>query len=114
MPGYSDAPDVASVIRSIMTLSYSDDDLKRISDACHEAHKTLRKASAAETLANVKVGDTVRIGEGVSPKYLRGEKATVKAVRGTKLVIRINGQPEFGRFGGDVRIPAELVTKVDA
>jgi hypothetical protein len=85
-----------------------DSDLDLIETACRQRRKLLRGATAAVTMATVKVGDTICI-KSISPKYLVGVTAKVTRKRQTKLEIEFDESHGRYRAGSTVVIPASCV-----
>lgn len=88
-----------------------DGDLDLIETACRQRRKLIRSATAAVTMAAVKVGDTVRIKE-ISPKYMVGMSAEVMRKRQTKLEIKLNESRRRYRAGQFVVVPSSCVEVV--
>lgn len=92
-------------------------DLDQVIKAVKDRHKVLLTIQASTTLSTVRVGDRVEL-TGLSPKYLNGCKAEVKAI-GTEISIVLeNGwfeQRAREKFAGRViRVKPQCVKVIDA
>ena len=85
-----------------------DGDLDLLETACRQRRKLLRGATAAVTMATIKIGDTVRIKD-ISPKYLIGATAKVTGKRQTKLEIQFEKSHRRYRAGIAIVIPSSCV-----
>lgn len=85
-----------------------DDDLNTINTAIRERQKLL----ATRALRTMREGDRVRFNDRTNPTYLRGLEATVVKVNKTTAVV--TPDENRGRFGGQIRVPANLLEMVDA
>jgi len=81
-----------------------DDHLTALADAVHARHHLLHTVRSATALAELCVGDHVRINHTISPQYLRGLHGTIVDLddqRATVCLIR-----PVGRFPtGEIRCP---------
>lgn len=68
--------------------------------------KTRKKSIALAQLASLREGSRVRL-QNVRPKYLDGELATVKEVRGDQVAVRMDRQ--LGRFSQDLVASASQI-----
>jgi len=80
---------------------------------CKQRQKMLRAAATVMNLSTLNVGDVVVIN-GISPKYLNGETATVVNLHGSKpgsVQVRLN-KTRVGKFNdiSPIGIPASCLT----
>ena len=85
-----------------------DDELQRIRSVVSERAELLHKERTMALMAELTVGDRVRIGQMVTPKYLCGALATVTGWSGRMVVVKLD-RP-VGRFeDGTVRCPPDAL-----
>ena len=78
------------------------------------------KIRSATTIADLSVGNKVKINERCGTRYLRGETGVVVGIRRTKLVVHFdNPTGRFARknadgtiYSSDVVVPIEIVDKI--
>jgi hypothetical protein len=81
-----------------------DSELGVLSAVITQRARLLATAQAVTTLANLRVGDRVRINHHAKPNYLHGQPATVTGWAGQNIAIQLD-QP-VGRFTtGQLRCP---------
>jgi hypothetical protein len=88
-----------------------DDHLSALADAIEAREQLLHTVRSASVLANLCVGDRVRIRSHVSPRYLAGLLGTVVAIDHRAATVRLPAP--IGRFDtGRVRCPALALEKL--
>lgn len=88
-----------------------DASLDALYTAVVERRKLVHRAKSAVTLAEIKVGDKVRLKD-IRPKYMIGEVCVVTGKKQTKLVVKLAAP--VGRFSGlgELTVPASCVELV--
>jgi hypothetical protein len=77
-----------------------------------EVVKQRRQAKAFELAATLRVGDKVRLGGNISPKYLIGLEGVVAGPpSGQRIAVTLG--PEAGRYAGTARTPISCVEKIE-
>jgi hypothetical protein len=72
----------------------------------------IRTRKEMQTLARkscLSVGDTIKISETASPKYIRGQKATIVKINRERVVI--NFDQKHGRFHRNVTCPVSIIAQ---
>jgi hypothetical protein len=90
----------------------SEAEVRSVFALCQQRTKSLRAAASAMNLSTLKKGDTVVLN-GISPKYLNGEKATVVNVQGRKAGrVSVQLDHTVGRFSSlfPIEVPASTLT----
>jgi hypothetical protein len=88
-----------------------DDHLVAIGDAVHARRHLLDTVRSATALAELCVGDIVRINHTVSPHYLHGVHGTVVDIEDRTATVQL--QRPMGRFrSGQIRCPALALDKL--
>jgi hypothetical protein len=88
-----------------------DDHLVAIGDAVHARRHLLLTVRSATALAELCVGDSVRINHTVSPRYLHGLHGTIVEIDDRVATVRL--QRPVGRFrSGQIRCPALALDKL--
>ena len=81
-----------------------DHSLHALGDAVHARLALLQTVKAAGALAQLNVGDVVRLNDRVRPRYLHGAQGRVVAVHERDAAICL--ERPIGRFGaGEIRCP---------
>jgi hypothetical protein len=70
----------------------------------------LRQKDKAPKIWEFKVGDAVKYGNNVRPKYLAGVKGKIVEIRRTKVTVGL--EKPVGRFGTRIVTPINLIEKV--
>jgi hypothetical protein len=91
-----------------------DNDIEAINRALNARVKAIRDLRAAEVVATLKVGDTVRFNHTIRPSYLQGLEATVVRFDRAKIVVEITDKKVASRYAGAIRCPAGVLDKVEA
>lgn len=98
----------ADALISAIASGEFDGELARIRAVVIERAELLRKERTMAFVAELGIGDRVRIDQMVTPKYLRGALGTVTGWAGQKVVVRLD-RP-IGRFEtGEVRCPPDAL-----
>ena len=85
--------------------------LTAIADAVHARRYLLHTVRSATALAELCIGDVVRINHTVSPQYLHGAYATIVAIDDRTAIVQL--ERPVGRFrSGQVRCPALALDRV--
>ena|ERR1700730_3659336 len=88
-----------------------DDHLTALADAVHARRHLLNTVRSATALAQLCVGDVVRINHTVSPRYLHGAHGTVIEVDDRTATVQL--QRPVGRFrSGQIRCPALALDRI--
>jgi hypothetical protein len=88
-----------------------DSHLTAIADAVDARRYLLHTVRSATALAELCIGDVVRINHTVSPQYLHGAYATIVAVDDRSATVQL--ERPVGRFrSGQVRCPALALDRV--
>lgn len=88
-----------------------DDHLTALGDAVHARHHLVHTVRAATALAQLCVGDQVRINHTISPRYLHGRQGRVVAVDDERATVCLH-RP-VGRFHtGEIRCPPLTLDKL--
>ena len=88
-----------------------DSHLTAIADAVDARRYLLHTVRSATALAELCIGDVVRINHTASPQYLHGAYATVVAIDDRTATVQL--ERPVGRFrGGQVRCPALALDRV--
>jgi hypothetical protein len=88
-----------------------DDHLTALADAVHARHHLLHTVRTATALAQLCVGDDVRINHTISPRYLHGLRGTVIDIDDERATVCLH-RP-VGRFhSGEVRCPPLTLDKL--
>lgn len=88
-----------------------DDHLTTLGDAVHARHHLVHTVRAATALAQLCVGDQVRINHTISPRYLHGLQGRVAAVDDERATVCLH-RP-VGRFHtGEIRCPPLTLDKL--
>ncbi len=88
-----------------------DSHLTAIADAVHARRHLLHTVRSATALAELCIGDVVRINDTVSPQYLHGAHATIVAIDDRTATVQL--QRPVGRFrSGQIRCPALALDRV--
>lgn len=91
-----------NIIADIITGRY-DDQIDAIAEAARSRRNALRTAQAH----TLKEGDVVVLS-GLSPKYINGKKATVVAVKRTR--VTVSPVEPVGKFRGLCDVPLTCIT----
>ena len=85
--------------------------LTAIADAVHARRHLLHTVRSATALAELCIGEVVRINDTVSPQYLHGAYATVVEIDDRTATVQL--QRPVGRFrSGQIRCPALALDRV--
>jgi hypothetical protein len=103
-------PDHISLASAIMT-GELDDQLDRIIETIQLRRKTIRETRKAINSMSATVGQKVKLADNLRPKYLAGVSGTITKLEGNTLLVEL--PYAMGRYGKNVRVPADLVTFVD-
>jgi hypothetical protein len=88
-----------------------DSHLTAIADAVNARRHLLHTVRSASALAELCIGDVVRINHTVSPQYLHGAYATVVAIDDRTATVQL--RRPVGRFrSGQIRCPALALDRV--
>jgi hypothetical protein len=88
-----------------------DSHLIAIADAVNARRHLLHTVRSATALAELCIGDVVRINHSVSPQYLHGAYATIVAIDDRTAIVQL--ERPVGRFrSGQVRCPALALDRV--
>ena len=88
-----------------------DEHLHALAAAVEARRSLLHTVRSVEALANLCVGDPVRIGDQVSPRYLIGMRGTIVGLDGETATVRL--ERPVGRFtNGRVRCPPLALEKL--
>jgi hypothetical protein len=88
-----------------------DHHLTALADAVHARRHLLNTVRSATALAELCVGDVVRINHTVSPRYLHGAHGTIVEVDDRTATVQL--QRPVGRFrSGQVRCPALALDRI--
>jgi len=88
-----------------------DEHLTAIADAVHARHHLLHTVRSATALAELCVGDDVRISDAISPRYLHGLRGTVIDLDDGRATVCLH-RP-VGRFHtGEIRCPPLALEKL--
>jgi hypothetical protein len=88
-----------------------DDHLVALSDAVHARHHLLHTVRSATALAQLCVGDDVRINHNISPRYLHGLHGTIVEIDEQRATVCLH-RP-VGRFhSGEIRCPPLTLDKL--
>ena len=88
-----------------------DHHLTAIADAVHARRHLLHRVRSATALAELCIGDVVRINDTVGPRYLHGAYATVVEIDDRTATVQL--QRPVGRFhSGQIRCPALALDRV--
>jgi len=88
-----------------------DPHLRAIAEAVHARSTLLRTVKSAKALAQLTVGDRVRINDQATPRYLRGVQGNVTALDDRTATICVH-RP-VGRFtSGEIRCPPLLLDRL--
>jgi hypothetical protein len=107
----SGGPDPERSLLDAIAAGELDSHLTAIADAVHARQHLLHTVRSARALAELCVGDIVRINHTVSPQYLHGAYATIVAIDDRTATVRL--QRPIGRFrSGQIRCPALALDRV--
>ena len=110
LPG-AGAPEPERSLLDAIAAGELDSHLTAIADAVQARQHLLHTVRAATALAELCVGDVVRINHTVSPQYLRGAYATIVAIDARTATVQL--QRPIGRFrSGQIRCPALALDRV--
>jgi hypothetical protein len=88
-----------------------DDHLTALADAVHARRHLLNTVRSATALAQLCVGDVVRINHTVSPRYLHGAHGTIVEVDDRTATVQL--QRPVGRFrSGQIRCSALALDRI--
>ncbi len=113
-------PDLVQAVVEAIARGELDSELGVLSAVITQRARLLTTAQAVTTLANLRVGDRVRINHHAKPNYLHGQPGTVTGWAGQNVIVQLD-QP-VGRFTtGQLRcpplilepLPPEIVTADD-
>ncbi|HWF49347.1 MAG TPA: hypothetical protein VG294_01785 [Solirubrobacteraceae bacterium] len=89
-----------------------DEHLAALADAVHARRELLHTVRAATALAELCVGDPVRINRHIRPRYLSGEHGQITELDDHWVTVRL--RRPIGRFrSGEIRCPPLALTKLD-
>jgi hypothetical protein len=89
-----------------------DEHLVALADAIHARRELLHTVRSAAAIAELTIGDPVRLTGEVRPRYLRGELGMVVARDDYTVTVRL--LRAVGRFRtGEIRCPPLLLEKLD-
>jgi hypothetical protein len=105
--------DGGPVAQMILEGNY-DEDLEVIQRALAARHRIVQQQRAAETAAQLRTGDRIRVVGRIKPKYLIGCEGTVKRIAGDKAFVDATGEFGWGRYGrsADLGVPLSCVEKI--
>jgi hypothetical protein len=104
-------PDPERSLLDAIAAGELDSHLTSIADAVHARQHLLHTVRSATALAELCVGDVVRINRTVSPQYLNGAYATIVAIDDRTATVRL--QRPIGRFrSGQIRCSALALDRV--
>ena len=107
----SSAPKPERFLLDAIAAGDLDSHLTAIADAVHARRHLLHTVRSATALAELCVGDVVRINHTVSPQYLHGAYATIIAIDDRTATVQL--QRPIGRFrSGQIRCPALALDRV--
>lgn len=90
-----------------------DDHLTALADAVHARHRLVQTVRSATALAQLCVGDHVRINHTISPRYLHGHQGTIVDVDDERATVCLH-RP-VGRFhSGEIRCPPLTLDKLSS
>jgi hypothetical protein len=97
-------PDLVQAVVEAIARGELDSELGVLSAVITQRARLLTTAQAVTTLANLRVGDRVRINHHAKPNYLHGQPGTVTGWAGQNVIVQLD-QP-VGRFTtGQLRCP---------
>jgi hypothetical protein len=97
-------PDLVQAVVEVIARGELDSELGVLSAVITQRARLLATAQAVTTLANLRVGDRVRINHHAKPNYLHGQPGTVTGWAGQNIAVQLD-QP-VGRFTtGQLRCP---------
>ncbi len=97
-------PDLVQAVVEAIARGELDSELGVLSAVITQRARLLTTAQAVTTLANLRVGDRVRINHHAKPNYLHGQPGTVTGWAGQNVIVQLD-QP-VGRFtSGELRCP---------
>ena len=89
-----------------------DEHLVALADAVHARRVLLHTVGSANALAELCIGDPVRINDNVRPAYLHGEHGVIIDLHDRAVTVRL--RRPVGRFrSGEVRCPPLALDKLD-
>jgi hypothetical protein len=89
-----------------------DEHLAALADAVHARRELLHTVRAATALAELCIGDAVRINRHIRPRYLSGEHGEITELDDHWVTVRL--LRPIGRFrSGEIRCPPLALTKLD-
>ena len=104
------APDAERSLLDAIAEGELDDDLGAIAAAVDARRRLLQAIDSSHMLATLCVGDRVRIGQRVSPRYLAGLDGTIIELDDRAATVRLDFP--VGRFeSGRVRCPPLVLEK---
>jgi hypothetical protein len=104
------SPDTERSLLDAIAEGELDDHLGAIAAAVDARRRLLHTIDASHRLAMLCVGDRVRIGQRVSPRYLAGVDGTIVELDDRAATVRLDFS--VGRFeGGRVRCPPQVLEK---
>jgi len=107
----SSAPEPERSLLDAIAAGELDSHLTAIADAVHARRYLLHTVRSATALAELCIGDVVRINHTVSPQYLHGAYATIVAMDDRTATVQL--QRPVGRFrSGQIRCPALALDRV--
>ena len=107
----SSAPEPERSLLDAIAAGELDHHLTAIADAVHARRHLLHTVRSATALAELCIGDVVRINDTVSPQYLHGAYATIVEIDDRTATVQL--QRPVGRFrSGQIRCPALSLDRV--
>jgi hypothetical protein len=107
----SSTPDPERSLLDAIAAGELDDHLTAIADAVHARQHLLHTVRSATALAELCVGDIVRINHTVSPRYLHGAHGTVIEIDDRTATVQL--ERPMGRFrSGQIRCPALALDRI--
>ena len=100
----------ASIIAAIQ-MGELDDHLREINSFAIARQRVIRNQENASALAELKVGDEVKVGD-IRPKYMVGMVGIVTDLRRSKAVIRLTATRRRFHEGQEVVIPAASLNRI--
>lgn len=104
-------PDSERLLLEAIAAGDLDDHLIPVADAVHARQHLLNTVRSATALAELCVGDVVRMNQTVRPRYLQGVHGTVVDIDDRTAIVQL--QRPKGRFrSGQIRCPALALDKL--
>ena len=114
------AQEIIDLLPNLIRSGTLDETLSAIHSACHDRKDSLRARDSRRSMAEIVVGDTVKVVD-CNPKYMNGMTGTVTAKNRTRIILRLDkdgkANPRTGRIrfraGVDINVPPTCLEKIE-